>query len=116
MSTEATLKTGDDGRTLGATLKYADGTVIDLTGATVEFRMRPAGASTNAATASGAATVDADPTTGVVTFDGWEAGDLDTAGGYYAEFHITDSSGNQVVVPSAGYLTIKITQAIGAEA
>lgn len=107
---EATLKTGDTGRTLAATLRYDDGTVIDLTGCTVTFAMRAASAVY--ASVYAAADVDADPTTGRVTFDGWSSGDLDTAGSYVAEFVVTDSSGGEITVPSDGYLTVRILAGI----
>lgn len=107
---EATLKTGDTGRALAATLRYADGQAIDLTGCTVVFAMRQASASYAAVYA--AATVDTDPTSGKVTFDGWGSSDLDTAGAYLAEFVVTDSSGGEITVPSDGYLPVRILPGI----
>ena len=110
MTRDASIKTGDTGRTLATTLRYSDGTAIDLTGCTVTFAMRPASA--QYATVHAAATVDDDPTSGRVTFDGWAAGDLDTAGSYVAEFVITDSSGAEITVPSDGYRIVRILAGI----
>ena len=107
---EATLKTGDTGRTLAATLRYDDGQAIDLTGCTVVFAMRQASATYAAVYA--AADIDDDPTSGKVTFDGWGSGDLDDAGSYVAEFVITDSSAKETTVPSDGYLSVRILAGI----
>lgn len=109
-TTEATLKTGDTGRVLGAVLRYSDGDPIDLTGCTVIFAMR---LTTGVyADVYADATVDADPTSGAVTFDDWPAGSLDDAGVYVAEFVITDTGGGETTVPSDGYLTVRLLAGI----
>lgn len=110
MSREATLKTGDYGRVLATTLKDDTGKAQDLTGRTVTFAMRQASATY--ASVHAAATVDADPTTGKVTFSAWPAGSLDTAGTYVAEFVVTDSSSKDVTFPSAGFRTVRILAGI----
>lgn len=109
MSTTATLKTGDTGRVLAATLSYADGDPINLTGCDVTFHMRPrldtyASVSIEADIVSAAA--------GTVTVGGWAEGDIDEPGAYLAEFEITDSSETVVTVPSHGYLAVTISAAI----
>ena len=84
---DATLKTGDTRPPLEATLTV-DGTAVDLTGATVRFRMRNRATDSLAIDAS-ATVVDA--AGGVVVYE-WAAGDLNSAGGYAAEFAV-DFSG-----------------------
>jgi hypothetical protein len=109
-TTEATMKTGDTGRVLEAHLTYDDGTAIDLTGCTVEFRMRPE--TGTYATVAAAADVVSPATGGVVRFDGWSAGDIDEAGVFVVEFKVVDTDENVVTVPSDGYLALRIRPGI----
>jgi hypothetical protein len=102
-------------------LKSDDGSIIDLTGASVSFKMKQVGSDTTK--------VDADPiaegsgsTTGIVFDDAsngdvtyaWQSGDTDTAGYYNARFYVdydgdtgSDFDADQSF-PNVDYLTIKV--------
>ena len=86
--------TQDDRRTsIADTLTDANGTVIDLTGHTVAFRMVDAAAGTVKIN-SAAATVDA-ALLGNVSY-AWGATDLDTPGTYYYWWIVTRTSDSKV--------------------
>ena len=99
------IKQGDTKKNLVRTLKNADGTVINLTGATVVFTMRKG---------SRAATIDEvecgipDEPNGVVEY-AWRAGDTDDAGVYDAEFEVTLPGSEIITVPNDGHMKVTIT-------
>jgi hypothetical protein len=68
------------------TLTYADGTVVDLTGATVKFKMRALNSAVLKVDAS--ATVVGTPTLGQVRYD-WAAIDVDTVGRFLVWWEVT---------------------------
>lgn len=91
-----------------ATLTDATGAAIDLTGATVTFRMAAPGSDTLKVNA--AATVT-NPTLGQVAY-AWTAADTDTPGYYLARWRIVFSSGRIASVPNAGYLVVLVQEAV----
>lgn len=98
------IKQNDTSPALQATLKDGSGVVIDLTGATVRFHMRPLGSQT--------VKVDADATVvlasgGVVQYD-WIAADTDTAGYFVAEFEVTYADSSVETFPNREYINIRI--------
>ena len=83
--TELTLVRGDKGFDLEFTVQEADGTVFDLTGATVKFKMAlPQNAQLKI---DGLCTIT-DPLDGKCKYT-IQDGDLDTSGTYVAELEIT---------------------------
>lgn len=101
------LKAGDLLPAITAALKDGDGNAIDLTGATVTFRMRKRGAT--ALTIDAAASV-VSAAAGAVRYD-WLAGDTDTHGVYDAEFRCELVDGRQTV-PNDRYITVRIQSAL----
>jgi len=89
-----------------ATLKYVDGTAINLTGATVKFIFtKPDGTVINrSATVVSAAA-------GTVKYE-WQTGDTTIAGVMRAEWEIT-FPGGKLTVPSQGHLSILVTEDLG---
>lgn len=90
---------------LTATLSYADGTAVDLSGATVNLILRNPDATTvylNAAcTASGS----------TVTY-AWTTGDTAVPGDYVAEFVVTFTDGTAQSFPTEGYFPLTITPSL----
>ena len=101
-----TIKQNDTSPQIGATLQSGDGTVIDLTSATVRFHMKKIGATTT--------TVDADAT--VINADAgtvkyvWNSADTATAGSYLAEFEVTYTNGDTETFPNDKSIAIVITE------
>ncbi len=98
-----TLRQNDRLPSIAATLKNADGTPIDLTGATVKFQMNSA-AGTNKINSS-ATVVSA--VAGTVQYD-WGATDTDTVGDYVACWEITFSSTKKLTCPNGSNYSITI--------
>jgi hypothetical protein len=101
------MKKGDRLPKLRATLLGSDGNALDLTGASVTFRMR--------ARNGGALKVNASATiitavSGIVEYS-WAAADVDTEGYYDAEFAVT-LAGLVQTVPSGGYVLVWVTPAL----
>lgn len=97
------LKRGDTLPQIKSTLRNPDKSLMNLTGATVRFRMRARGA--------GSAKVDAvatvvDAANGVVAY-AWSPADTDTEGLYDAEWPVT-KSGAVETVPNNGFLRVLI--------
>lgn len=97
------LKAGDLLPALTAALKDGNGAPIDLTGATVTFRMRKRGAT--ALTVDAAASV-VSAAAGTVRYD-WLSGDTDAHGLYDAEFRC-ELAGGRETVPNDRYITVRI--------
>lgn len=89
------MKVGDRLPKIKATLRNPDGTVTNLTGATVQFRMRSvkAAAAADAPKVLASATV-VDPTGGIVEY-AWGASDCDTEGDFRGEWIVTFGSSTQ---------------------
>lgn len=98
------IKQNDTLPAISAQLVDADGTVPDITGATVKFIMR--------LTSGGAAKVDASATivtaaTANVKY-GWIGADTDTVGDYEGEFEVTLATGGIQTYPNSKYIPIKV--------
>jgi hypothetical protein len=106
VSSTFTIKRGDTGVSLEATLKI-DGAAVNLTGVTsVKFYMRD----TNGATSNkvdGADATVTDAAGGVVQYD-WEAADVDAAGTYIAEFRVIAADGKPKSYPDDGFITVTV--------
>lgn len=99
-----TIKQGDRLPTLRVTCQDANGTAVDVTGATVEFHMT--NQSTGALVVNAAGTL-VTPASGIVEYQ-WAAGDTDTAGDYWAEFEVTFASGKQETFPNNRHIHVLI--------
>ena len=97
------IKKGDLRPTLRITVKDGNNDAVNLTGATVTFRMKLKGAS--AYKVNSAATL-VDAPNGVVEYL-WSGTDTDTAGIYFAEFRIV-LSGAQQTSPNDRHLEVQI--------
>ena len=102
------IKQNDTSPAMLATLKDGDGTVIELSGSTVRFHMRPLGAATNTVDAAAAIhNVDA----GQVSYT-WSAPDTATTGIFEAEFEVINTDGSVETFPNSGYISVEITDDI----
>lgn len=99
------IKQNDTSPALRAVLKDADGVPVNVTGASVLFYMRTAGATETIV--EGTAEV-VDGTTGVVQYN-WATGDTATAGNCEAEFEVTYATGKIETFPNSKYIKVKIT-------
>lgn len=95
------IKRGDTAPALRLVLEPA---TVDLTGATVQFQMRPKGG-----------TISVDRTAAVITATGtptvqytWQASDTATAGLYEAEFRVTYDDGAIETFPNNGYIAVRV--------
>lgn len=104
MAVDFYIKRGDTYPPIQATLSDASGSAINLTGASVLFKMRLR--DTGAIIVSAAATI-VTAASGIVSY-AWDAADTAVAGEYLAEWEVTLSSGRIVTCPNDGYLVIKI--------
>lgn len=104
------IKQGDTSPDLVSTLKGADGVAVDLTGADVRFIMTPRGETDP--TIDGVADIDADPETGIVSYQ-WAEGDTEAAGLYDAEFEVTFVDYSVQTFPNSGYLRIQVLRQLG---
>lgn len=98
------IKQNDTAPILQADLKDASNTAIDVTGATIAFKMRPVSSTT--ATIDRAATI-VDAEAGSVKYE-WVTGDTATAGSYFAEFQVTFAGGRIETFPNGDYIQITI--------
>lgn len=98
------LKQGDRLPTLSAVLLDGTGAPIDLTAASVVFRMRPRGGGTLKVNA--AASIVSPATSGTVQYQ-WAAADVDTAGLFDGEFAVT-LAGLVRTVPASGFVLVSI--------
>ncbi len=97
------LKKGDRLPKLRATLLDGDGAAINLTGGSVQFRMRPRAG--GALKVNAAATI-VTPASGIVEYS-WAALDVDTEGVFDAEFAVT-LAGLVQTVPASGTVLVVI--------
>lgn len=103
------IKQGDTSPNLNAVLKDGNGQVIDLTGATITFRMSPINSET--LTVNKLASI-ASAQDGSVTY-GWQSSDTSAVGSYYAEFEVLAANGTVETFPNKGYVRIEITDDLG---
>jgi hypothetical protein len=98
------MKKGDRLPVLRAALQGPDGAALDLTGASVTFRMKPVTGGALKVNASCA--IIGDPTQGIVQYT-WGATDTDTVGQFNGEFSAS-IGGLPLTVPSNNYLLITV--------
>ena len=110
MADEFVAKRNDTRQYLERLLKNADGTAINLSGATVVFNMRLRGATT--LKIDGGAVTIVVAATGSVKYE-WADGDLDTAGYYEGEFEVTFADSTVITVPNEEHIPITVTADIG---
>jgi hypothetical protein len=96
------LKRNDTKDTISYTMTYADGTPVNLTGATVRFVM---GKGKTLITSSATTIISA--ATGKVEYTLKESDTL-VAGNFNAEFEVTFSDGKVKTFPSDGYISLRI--------
>lgn len=104
------LMEGDTSPAFECIFKDGNGSPVDLTGATVIFKMRlaPAGAVKIAAGSMGAV---GSAVNGRQKY-GWSATDVDTKGTYEAQGRATFSNGDVRTFPPTGYVIVEIGDAI----
>ena len=104
-----TIKQGDTAPALHATLTDSAGTVIDVTGATIQFQMklREHLGNEEVPLKVDAAGAIVNGTGGIVKYD-WVAGDTDTEGDYAAEFRVTFAGGTIRTVPNPSFITVRV--------
>lgn len=102
------IKQNDTLPVITATLFDVNGSIVNLDGATVSFKMRQAGSTTAKVNASAAV---ADAAKGKVTYS-WSASDTDTVGEFEGEFQVTYSGGGIQTFPNNKYIEIEITDDI----
>ena len=98
------IKQNDTSPILQADLKDGNNSAVDVTGATIAFKMRPV--SSSAATVNSAAAI-IDGSAGSVKYE-WQSSDTATAGSYFAEFQVTFSNGKIETFPNGDYIQITI--------
>ena len=98
------IKQNDTSPILQANLKDGNDAAVDVSGATIAFKMRPVSSTT--ATIDSAATI-IDGTSGSVKYE-WQSSDTATAGSYFAEFQVTFSGGKIETFPNGDYIQITI--------
>lgn len=109
MNLTKNMKAGDTGSPLVVQiLNKSDYEPVDLTGASVDFRMFKINDDDTVTTlVDASATVETPETEGTITYN-WAAGDTDIAGNHKAQFEITFSGGRVETFPSSGYIEINI--------
>ena len=103
------IKQNDTTPAIKATLKDGDGTVINLTDASVRFHMRKVGGETSVV--DSAATVVSPATSGIVQYS-WIGADTVNTGLYSAEFEITYGNGKIETFPNSDYIRVEIVDDI----
>jgi len=99
-----TFQANDVGVVVQETLRYPNGTPIDLTGKTVNFQLVPI--TGGSPVVNSAATIAF--ATGGVAYYTLTGTDLATVGTYYRRWKVTDGSGNIVTYPNTNSLTVVI--------
>jgi hypothetical protein len=102
------IKQNDTKPIISATLINGDGSVANLTGASVAFKMRKFGET--ASTVDSAATI-ASAANGEVTYS-WIASNTTTVGSYEGEFQVTYADGGIQTFPNSRYIEIEIVDDI----
>lgn len=108
------IKEGAVQPNISATLEDDDDNAIDLTGATVRFRMSSPGS--DSLSVDEQATVT-DAANGTVEYD-WSSGDTDTAGHFNAEFAVDYSGGTgnsfepDEFIPSGEFLDVYVNNSL----
>lgn len=100
-------KKGDTYPSLGYTVRDAQGKLLDMTDAIVDFSMIHK--ETNVLKVDHAAGLADD--VGHISYS-WADADVDTEGEFLGEFRVTLSSGKEFAVPRKGFLTIIIMESL----
>jgi hypothetical protein len=98
------IKQNDTSPAMLATLQEADGSAVDLTGASVRFHMRPVGRAV--ITVDEAASI-VNAGSGTVRYD-WQSANISTVGSYQAEFEVVYADGGVETFPNDGYIRVEI--------
>ena len=98
------IKQNDTSPILQANLKDGNNAAVDVSGASIAFKMRPV--SSSVATVNSAAAIIDGPA-GSVKYE-WQGSDTATAGSYFAEFQVTFSGGKIETFPNGDYIQITI--------
>lgn len=106
MPTVTKIKRHDTAPAFTATLRDANGTVIDLTGASARFLMREPRA--RILKVNGAMTIP-DAANGRVSY-AWATGDTDTAGKYQVEVEVTFSDSTIQTFPNDGHHDLHVVK------
>lgn len=101
------IKKGDVRPVLSSTLTYADGTTVNLTGASVRFVMR---AQTAIAPTTNAAATIVTPTAPAVVSYAFTLADSAVTGRFMGEWHVTFADTSLMTFPSDGYLEIVVEE------
>ncbi len=105
------IKQGDLVPALAETLEDEQFLPVDLTAASVRFKMRKIDAATLVTNAAGSILQvgdGSDGSKGDVSYS-WSAGDTDEAGLYQGEWEVTFTGGSVETFPNAGFTLIRIT-------
>lgn len=100
-----TIKAGDRLPKLRMTLTDGSGAALDLTGATVAFRMRAQRGGALISLTGSAAVITA--ASGIVEYS-WGTGDTATPGEYFGEWVLTYAGPVTRTVPAPGYVTVSV--------
>ena len=98
------IKQNDTSPTLSVVIADSDGTAIDLTGASVQFKRRAVNSSTLKVNASASIT---NASNGAVSYT-FSSSNTDTSGLFQGEFQVTFSGGAIETFPNAEYISINI--------
>lgn len=108
--TDFSIKAGDTAPALTVALK--DGTnPLNLTAATVRFRMRPK--TGGALTVDQPAAIVGNPLDGIVKYQ-WQTGDTAAPGLYEVEWPVTFGNGEKQTFPADGYMEVEVEAALTA--
>lgn len=108
-----TVRVNDTEGEITSTLKYASGAIVNLTGATVRFRMRPIEG--GALKVDAVATVTGLATEGNVLYQ-WLAADTNTAGLYVAEWRVTFADTGIESFPNDEVMYVLVTEGLSTAA
>ncbi len=103
MSLDFYIKQNDSSPIIRAKLRGAGNALLNLSAATVNFRMQK---SSGENVIQGAAEIF-DPSEGAVQYI-WQSGDTSVAGVYLAEFEVTYADGKVESFPNVGYMQVNI--------
>jgi len=103
MSLDFYIKQNDSSPIIRAKLRGAGNAPLNLSAATVNFRMQK---SSGENVVQGAAEIF-DPSEGTVQYT-WQSGDTSVAGVYLAEFEVTYADGKVESFPNVGYMQVNI--------
>lgn len=104
------IKRGDRVPALSVLLRNGDGSIPDLTGASVVLNMRDA--VTKAAVISRAAVVVTDLADAGVSY-AWEVADTATVGSFEVEFEVVFADGRAGTYPNRGFKSVSINEDAG---